>query len=203
MTIENLPILSRGNATQCLLSLQPLTQTFESPLNRVTQTYELPGARWYFTATWQNLKEADARAFKAWLAKLRGAAGRFYASDLTHKTPSGVATGSGLVNGANQTGKSIVTSWSGATSVNNWLLAGDYIGIGNELKIVTATANVDGSHLCTITFEPPLRSSPADNSAIVIAAPTAIFRLNDDKQDAANIDPDRHPTITIAATEVF
>jgi hypothetical protein len=97
----------------------------------------------------------------------------------------------------------VSTSWPAATSVSRWLLPGDYVGIGGELKIITAVANVDGSHLATLTFEPPLRTSPADITPIVIAAPTAIFRLNDDKQDTVNIDPDRHPSITISAQEVF
>ena len=200
---ENLPSLSRANASQCTFSLQANTQTFESPLNKTVQTYELPGARWLFTATWQNLNQVDARAFKAWLAKLRGASGRFYAYDLSHKSPSGYASGTGLVYGAAQVGVSISTLWSGVTSQPYWLLPGDYIGVGGELKIVTAIANVDSNHLATITFEPPLRVSPTDATPITIYAPYATFRLNDDKQDAANIDPDRHPTITIAGTEVF
>lgn len=203
MTTLNLPALTRANATQCKLSLQPNTQSFESPLNKTVQTYELPGARWLLTATWQNLGEADARIFKAWLAKLRGAAGRFYAFDLSHKSPRGTANTFGYVRGAGQTGASINTSWGSITSRNGWLLPGDYIAIGIELKIVTATVNIDGSGYATISFEPPLRSSPADNAIITTYEPTAIFRLNDDNQDAFNFDPERHPSITIAATEVF
>ncbi len=202
MTTLNLPTLNRANASQCTFSLQANTQTFESPLNKSVQTYELPGARWLFTATWQNLNQIDARAFKAWLARLRGAAGRFYAGDLTHKTPSGYATGAGTVSGAGQTGNAIVTHW-GVANQSNWLLPGDYVEIGGELKIITAIAAVDGSGLSTLTFEPPMRISPADTSLLVIVEPLATFRLNDDKQDTANFDPDRHPTITISATEVF
>ena len=203
MTTQNLPTLSRGNATQCSFSLVPNTQTFESPLNKTVQTYELPGARWLFAATWQNLNQLDARAFKVWLAILRGAAGRFYAGDLSHKSPSGHAVGSGTVSGAAQTGISIITHWTGVSNQTGWLLPGDYVEIGGELKIVTASIPITSGNLATIVFEPPLRTSPADASAIVIVNPMAVFRLNDDKQDIANIDPDRHPTITIAATEVF
>jgi hypothetical protein len=202
MTILSLPTLARANTSQCTFGLQPNTQTFESPLNKTVQTYELPGARWLLTATWQNLNQADARIFKAWLAKLRGAAGRFYAYDMAHKTPSGNVTGSGTVYGASQTGTSLVTAW-GTSSISNWFLPGDYFSVNNELKIITAVISLDGSGHATLVFEPPLRSSPTDSSAIIIASPTAIFRLNDDKQDVANFDPDRHPTITISATESF
>ena len=202
MTTIYLPTLSRINATQVKFSLTPNTQVFESPLNKIIQTYELPGARWLFNATWQNLKEADARIFQAWIASLRGMAGRFYAYDLSHPSPRGAATGAGTVSGANQVGNSVLTYWTGVTNQSNWFLPGDYIGIGGELKIVTV-ASALSAHLSTVYFEPAIRTSPGDTSPVVISAPKATFRLNDDNQDAINIDPDRHPTISISATEVF
>jgi hypothetical protein len=137
------------------------------------------------------------------MASLRGAAGRFYAGDLSHQVPSGYATGAGTVSGANQVGISVVTHWTGVANQANWFLPGDYVEIGGELKVVTAAVSITSGNLATIAFEPPLRTSPTNGSTIYFVAPTATFRLNDDKQDIANIDPDRHPTITIAATEVF
>lgn len=203
MTTQNLPTLTRrGNATQCSFSLMPNTQTFESPLNRAIQTYELPGARWILSATWQNLCETDARIFKAWLAKLRGAAGRFYGYDLSYRGPRGTANADGTVFGAGQTGGSIVTAWAGAT-ITGWLMPGDYVEIAGELKIVTAQVDIDGSNHATIAIEPPMRTSPANGSAVDVLNPTAVFRLENDEQDGLNFDPDRHPSLTITAVEVI
>lgn len=204
MTTLNLPtLLTRGNATECQMSLQANTQFFESPLNKTVQTYELPGAKWLLTATWQNLCEADLRIFKAWMASLRGMAGRFYAGDLSYKRPRGCVTGAGKAYAAKSAGyNTLSTLWS-LISTSNILLPGDYFQIGTELKIITEAASTNSLGLANLTFEPPLRSDVDIDDAIIISSPVAIFRLNDDQQDQINIDPDRHQSITIAATEVF
>ena len=227
MTILSLPVLSRKNATSCTFSLVANTQTFESPLNKSVQTYELPGARWTFSATWQNLTEGDARVLKAWLLKLRGQAGRFYAYDLSHKTVAGQAVygGDGTVYGAGQVGRSLVTLWSPPAitadstlytadetitidqtyySSVHWLLPGDYFNVNGELKMITDVIPLTPtSNLATITFEPPMRVAPADGAVVTITAPKAVFRLKDDKQDNFTFDPERKPSITISGEEVF
>lgn len=225
MAILDLPILSRRNATKCTLSLVPNTQFFESPLTKSAQTYELPGARWMFTATWENLAETDARIIKAWLAKLRGAAGRFYGYDLSRKTVAGQALYDGAVTGGNQTGRNIIATWtppeltvdstlytSDDDSItvdldyylsNRWLLPGDYVSIGGELKMITDITPLEGGGLASVAFEPPLRQSPTNGSVVAITAPRAVFRLVDDKQDQIGFDPQRRCSITIQGIEVF
>lgn len=178
------------------------TQAFTSPLNRATQTGEMPGARFVCSIEWRGLKAADVRLIKAFLAKLRGMAGRFYLWDVSLEAPAGTAAGTPLVKGANQTGTSLITDgWTaGQTGL---LLPGDYFGVNNELKIVTAVAASDGSGNATITFEPPLRSSPADNAVITVTKPTCIMRLADDEQDQLMIEPPLQPGWTLNAVEIF
>lgn len=183
-------------------SLTPNTQIFESPLNRTIQTMELPGARWNVECEFHGLTASDARMLKAWLARLRGMAGRFRYGDYSHRTPSGSAAGTPLVNGANQSGNTIVTDgW--AASQPQLLHCGDYIGIGDELKIITQDSASDASGNATLVFEPPLRHSPPDNSAVIINFPKCIFRLADDDQDYISIDPERSPTVALKFAEVI
>lgn len=165
--------------------LLPHTQTWTSPLNGSSQTLEMPGARWVFKLPYKKMREADWRAFTAFVARLRGAAGRFYLSPLHALPARGVATGTPVVSGAGQTGASLLTSgWTPSTP--QILKAGDFFhvatGSGRELKILTAdaTSAVDGT--ATLTFEPPLRGSPAANAALEIAAPSCAMRLVDDNQ---------------------
>ena len=202
MPTLTLPTLTRTAPTVVSFRLLHNTQSFESPLNRTVQTLELPGARWQAVVEWKNLVEADARIFKAFLASLRGAAGRFYLGDLSHGTPAGTALGTPLVKGASQTGTSLVTDgWSaGQTSL---LLPGDYFSVNGELKIITAVCTSDGSGNATLSFAPPLRSAPADNAPITVINPVATFRLKDDEQDQIQIDPDRFPSVSFEAVEVF
>jgi len=219
MSILTFPTLSRKNATTFTFGLTSNTQTHQSPLNKAVQTYELPGARWSFTATWENLSDIDARILKGWLAKLRGVAGRFYMWDLQHPTPNGLAYGSGLLGG--YTDNVIFTSWAVALTADNthftadssllvttdtqqcWFLPGDYIGINGELKMVTDVA-IGGSGGVDISVEPPFRTAPPVGSALTFVKPTCVMRLTDDNQDRFEYSRNRDNTsVTISGVEVF
>jgi hypothetical protein len=58
--------------------LEPNTAAFVSPLSRSVQTLELPGARWVCDMTLPPMRPATWRTYTAWLAKMRGQAGRVY-----------------------------------------------------------------------------------------------------------------------------
>jgi hypothetical protein len=152
------------------------TFAFDSPLSGTVQTVSLPGARWIATLQWATLTIEQAALLQVMLVQLRGRANRLVLWNLARQTPRGVGGGTPLVNGAAQTGASINIDGL-PISTNNIYLPGDFLGISGELKMVTAPTNSNGSGQATVTFEPPLRASPADNSAIVTAQPTAKFVL--------------------------
>jgi hypothetical protein len=202
MSTLSFPTLSRAVPTTFLFSLVPNTQTFTSPLNKTTQTSELPGARWQFTLTWQNLSQSDSRILAAWIRKLTGAAGRFYMWDMQHPTPSGTAAGTGLVKGGSQTGRTLLTDgWTANQS--GLFLPGDYVGVNGELKCITATIAADSGGNATLQFEPPLRSSPADNAPLTITKPTCVMRLVDDNQDQFEYREGNLTSPTVSGIEVF
>jgi hypothetical protein len=183
-------------------SLESNTMVFTAPLNRSVQTTEMPGARWHAKMSWAAPPNTDGRLIKAFLAQLRGRAGRFYLYDFTHPTPYGSAQGTPQVHGAAQSGNSIVT-WGWTPNQAQLLLPGDYLGIGSQLVLVTASASSDGSGGATVTFEPPLRSSPLDNTAITINKPTCTMMLADDTQDAMTYTGPLSVNISIECFEVF
>lgn len=204
MSILTYPDLPSGQVpTMVVFSLVPNTQAFTSPLNGSVQTLELPGARWQFSIQYPGtLDQADRLALKAFLAKLRGAAGRFYMWDHSHKAPAGAATGVPVVSGAGQAGGTLNTSgWT--PSVTGILKAGDYFQVGQELKILTANANSDGSGNATLTFESPLRAAPANGASIITTRASAIFMLKDDQQDQFQVAPGQWSSITIEGVEAF
>jgi len=173
------------------------TQIFTSPLDGSVQTSESPGARWKVSLGFKKQSRAEGRVMAAFLASLRGRAGRFYLHDHAQPTPRGTISGLPVVSGAGQTGASILTTgWSGT------LLAGDMIGIGGELKMVTA--DVVGSNVAAVAvpFEPPLRKSPAGASAIIIHSPTAVFRLSGDNMAAWKVNPYLYD-LSLICEEVF
>lgn len=202
MSILTFPTLPSGTVPNAVtFSLVPNTQAFSSPLDQSTQTVELPGARWTFSLQYPPLDAADARVLKAFLAQLRGMAGRFYLWDHSQPVPRGAVGGSPVVNGAGQSGASLVTSgWSANRTV---LKVGDYFQVGGELKIVTADVVSNGSGAATITFEPPLRTSPSNGVAIVTTKASAVFRLVDDKQDRMQVSPGKWHDVSLEGVEAF
>jgi len=163
------------------------TQRFTSPLNGFTQRLNLPGAKWFASYTLASSKRANIAEVQAFLAKLRGGANSFYGYDPDGKVLLGAGGGTPLVKGASQTGSTLLID--GATAgVTNWLKMGDYFEVNGEYKMVTANINTNGSGEATITFEPPLRNSPADNAAVNITTPRCQMMLIEDDacQWAAN-----------------
>ena len=156
------------------------TQAMPSDLDGSVQTLGLPGDKWSATLTYSNRQGADARILRAFITSLRGQGGRFYLSPPDY-VRAGVGGGTPLVKGAAQVGATITTDgWP--VSTTGVLLAGDYFQIGNELKMLTADANSDSLGNATLSFVPPIRNSPADNSAVIIDTPECTMMLSDGNQ---------------------
>lgn len=179
MTTYTFPTLSRLPRSFDF-GLASNTITFQSPLSGTTQTIEFPSPRWQFNFSIENLDESDSALLQAFLVQLRGQAGRFYMYNMARPAPRGSNLGTPVVSGASQTGTTLTTSgWT--ISQTGVLKIGDFFSIGGELKMVVgADVNSDSGGLATITFEPPIRTSPADASFVDTSSPTAIFKLTED-----------------------
>ena len=89
--------------------------------------------------------------------------------------PVGLGGGSPLVQGASQTGASLVTdTWS--NSITGVVAAGDVIRVAglDQLFTNTATVNSTSSGVATLTIDPPIAAggSPADDAALTRASCT-------------------------------
>jgi hypothetical protein len=181
--------------------LRANTQSFESPLNRTVQTIELTGARWFATYELPAMKRAQAAAWQAFLMALQGRAGRFFGFDPDARNPRGTGAGTPLVNGAGQTGSSLISDgWSASQVV---LRAGDYLAVNGELKMVTADVTSNGAGQATIAFKPSLRASPADNAALTLVNASCAMMLIDDEQAAWDADQISVYGVRFSGVEVF
>jgi hypothetical protein len=197
----NLPMPSRF--TQASFHLQAHTKRFESPFGRLVQRAELGGARWVATFSLPQMQRHDIATWKAFFAKLRGSAETFYAYDPDAKAPRGVVSGSPLVKGASQTGRTLLIDGL-AASTSRIFVAGDYFQVGNYLHMITATIDSNGSGEATLQFEPVLRASPADNAPIIFNTPMCLMSLMDDDQGEFTIDANGiSMPKTFQAVEVF
>lgn len=128
------------------------------------------------TATYPPMQDADAQEWIGFLAALRGIAGVFQLGDPLRTTPRGSASGTPLVNGANQTGFSLLIKGftANATGV---LKAGDWIQVGYRAYRMQAALNADVSGHATASIWPNLRESPGDGDAIVTSGVKALWCL--------------------------
>jgi hypothetical protein len=118
-------------------------------------------------------------------------------------TARGIATGTPLVKGAGQTGRTVNTDGWTATQTGI-LLMGDFIKFNGQDKVymVTADANSDGSGNATLTIEPALMASPADNEPIVVTNVPFSVAFASDVQEFALSSPDLHD-YKVSFIEVF
>lgn len=190
-------------ADSCDFSLASNTASHTSPYDKTTQTLELPGARWLVSLMFDSMREDEAREMAAFAVKLRGEAGRFYLYDMSHPNPRGNPQGSPVVDGAGQTGDTInIRGWT--ASATGLLKPGDYIGFNDELHMVTAQVDADGTgDSANVPIEPPIRTAPADGATITTDKPKAVFRLIDDGQARWTAKNQRFNRMTLTAIEAF
>lgn len=152
------------------------TRTFQSPLTNAVQTSSRKGSLWKASLQFSNLKGDDRQEMQAFLVKLNGQQHRFTLNDHSY-TRRGAGGGTLSISGGSQSGTSLVCD--GATaSVNNYLRSGDYISFNNELHMVVADANSDGSGNVTLSIAPPIRKTPANDTVVDYLTPVSgVFML--------------------------
>ena len=164
------------------------TAIFQSPLTGAIQTLDRGGERIQVTMTFRALRsessnlgaitKASWRHFMtAFIAKLNGRQHRFTLPYFPINN-LGAWSGSPVVDGANQTGNSLLIDVP-STTVVPYGVAGDWFSVNGELKIVTASFNVVAD-AGTVTFAPRLRASPPNSTALISSSPSGTFILLDD-----------------------
>jgi hypothetical protein len=177
----------------------------ESDFTFQHQVQEQQGERWEVAMTFPPMLPADAGAYRAFFAMLRGRLGTFLLGDYTRTAPLGAMGGTPLVNGAGQTGNTL--NIDGVTNSTLVCKAGDWLQLGSggssRLHMVTADAISNGSGQVALTIVPQLRSSPADNAAVTFNNCKGVFRLaKNDVPIFSTSGPD-HSRFSINAVEVL
>lgn len=154
-----------------------------SPFTLQQQSYAWRGQLWLASCRLPPMARASAEAWVAALVSLNGQEGSFLLGDTANTSPRGAGTGTPLVKGGGQTGYDLVTDgWT--AGVTGILKAGDWLQLGSgstaHLYKVMSDANSNGSGEATLTLWPALRSSPADNAALVVSSPKGRFMLAQD-----------------------
>jgi hypothetical protein len=129
----------------------------------------------------------NINAWRSFIAKSRGSANDFQVP--VDPVAQSASTATPLVNGAGQQGRTLNTDgWPTSTTV---LQAGQYVTINNQLLQLTENVTSNGSGVAVLTFEPPVRVSPADNAAIEYKNPFCLMYLVEE------------PTLSVEAGYVY
>lgn len=157
---------------------------YPAPNTGAVQTKKRGAGYMMIDMAFTNLKTSERAELIGFLAKLRGGQHRF-TLPIHCEANRGAFGGSPLVNGGSQKGGSVNVDGCD-NNVTNWIRIGDIFQLGNELKICTDDANSDSSGNVSISFAPDIRTSPADNSAVVTSNAVGIFMLATDEQSFIN-----------------
>lgn len=157
--------------------MQYNTQVKTTVLSGITQTVELPGARWAGSLTFIDMTPVEAAALKVFMLRLRGSAGRFFYGDVAHTSPFNTVTGSPTIE-SSSTNRVIQVTLGASSPVFS---PGDFIQVGTddqrELKMVLSSAVVSGdTH--DLTIEPAIRRTDYVGLDVVYTNPTAVFFLS-------------------------
>ena len=174
-----------------------------SPFTYAGQAHAYAGQMWQADVTLPPMHEDDAEQWVAWLISLRGQLGTFLFGVPSRATPRGSAEGSPLVAGSGQTGGTLNIDGADADQAT-FLKAGDYIQLGtgasSTLHKVLVDAATDGAGEASLELWPHMRSSPTNNSSVVISSAKGLFRLASNEQ-AWSVDHARVYGISFGAME--
>lgn len=206
MSILTFPTLSR-TPSNANFRLRGNTQTHRSPLTGATQTLEMPGAKWELTVSWESLTEVDWRILSAFLADLRGRAGRFFFPVAIFAPRRATPSGSPSFAATGDVGPVIAIGGWGS-SVSNVVLAGDwfsYVDTGGRkrLHMVTADASSGVAGIATTSITPPIRVAGAKDDPIEFVNPVGVFMLTDDGAPETAVRPPRLGAISISMEEAI
>ena len=174
----------QGPATATLTSVQPTRLSVSHSLKRQARTSN--AQRWAMALSWSPMRRSVFMQFYAFLLSQRGQADTFTCTLAGHTTPQGVWTGTPVVAGAAQTGRSV--NLSGFTnSVTGIAKAGDLLKFANHTKVymVTADANSSATGTATLSIEPALMQSPGNAEAVVSGSVPFTVALAADNLDMA------------------
>jgi hypothetical protein len=172
MTAE-LPLTLVSAAQRTLVAM---TSASTSPFTGGQQVQDWGGRYWSYQIDMIRLQGRNARVMDAFINGLGGLAGKFIFRDPAIQQ---TIAGTPLVQGASQTGSSLVTDgWPVSATV---MQTGDFfsIGTGDAMRLhqIAADAVSDASGIATLTFHPALRATPDDDAALNVTSPGVVLRL--------------------------
>lgn len=193
--------------TDSVLKARTSVARSQSPFSFAEQIYTWSGERWELELVLPVMTRAQVEEFYSFMTKLRGRHGTFTCFVPSATTSRGayqqtgtdlltteggdnitteggdnitIEYGNIVVNGSSQTGRKLIIDGF-SPNMANVLKEGDYfqLGTGSNTRLykILNDVNSNASGATTLDIFPALRSSPADNEALILENPKGLFRL--------------------------
>lgn len=135
------------------------------------------GNRWRLVLMFSNRTAAERRALWAHITELRGKRNRLRVPmSLVSYSRTGAGGGTPLLSSAHTAGATSLAFDGGSGSVTDYLKGGDFLAIGNELKMVTGDVDTTAG-VGTVKIWPELHQDRANNDPLDISTPHGDFFL--------------------------
>ena len=153
----------------------------QSPFTFTTQVHRFTGAKWYANITLPPMNRTQANEYLAFYMQLNGQFGTFLLGDPDAKSVQGTIGNTIAVNGTFQVGAYDIDVDNADTSESTLFKKGDYVqfnsGASSKLHMIIADVASDGSGNATLTIEPPLSATLANDATVTYASPKCVMRM--------------------------
>lgn len=158
------------------------SKAFQSPFSGSTQTVGYPGTHWKMTLTFNRLLEEKRRKLEVIIAQLDGQSGRVWLWDFKANLVSSPQPVLGFPVVTIALSMGTIFQSRGWESNKRILKLGDWIQVGDELKLVTADIYSDMSGQAAISIAPMLRNNYENGTPLIVGRPCGKFMLSDNNQ---------------------
>ena len=157
----------------------------ESPFTFGAQVHEFTGAKWYSTVTLPPMNRSQASEWQSFFMQLHGTKGTFLMGDPDASAVQGTVSNTIAVSADHAVGAYDVTVDGTDTSESQLFKNGDYVqfnsGATSKLHMIIADVASNGSGEATLTIEPPLSATLANNATVTYASPKCVMRMTNNE----------------------
>jgi len=148
---------------------------------------QVDGQRWKFTARYSPMNVSEFNPVYAFIMKQRSQKETFQIALPDLKNAKGDVSGAVLVNGSHSAGDTTID----VDGMTGTLKAGDFVKFAGDTKVYMVVSDATAvAGAATLTIEPPLRSSIADDAAVTYDGVEFTVRMTSDIQQFNTSDLD-------------
>jgi len=184
MAIVTYPNPTRHSA----IGLRPMSNVFQtrSEITHARQVVDSGYSWWEASLTVGNMTDEDARAWRLFFGRCRGASNTFRVPVTKREQHTGAFT---VQSNGTGTGFSLPTDgWPANTTA---MRADDLVTVGDQLMRLDADVTANGSGQATLQFHAPLRGTVANNTLIETRSPWLMASL-----------PESSPILTVSMGDI-